>query len=667
MNEAMKALSPKLAWGRGLGEGATSKLALKLMHGCAFAVLLLLSVSSASADELRHTEGGATTLWFNRGAIAPLGIELARAEGDSGRGDVGSDYLEQRYAVDDGAALSFLASRGVFSRLAASAARHRGGPVLRVRGTEVDLRGFRIEQRGAARVGLSLVDAAGTVWFRLDHAHQYLDGGTFSFRHLDLRIAPALAAALGRPEWDGMLVGGAQVESDTTLPALRTEAAAVCTAQWPAPGLQPDVRIVRLAQNWEEREPDGINGYRCGRDDGQGGHTRVCTQDSLDGVVVLSPDASLRNMGNASVAWHPKFTAPSPPYDNDQHPYLVWNLYRQDADGSIRQISTSGVKHAFHTINAACGCEGGEVLYPGCEDTYGGFSNDYLFALAPRAELEPRTALWGRCGSVFDKDCDGRSDPDGGELPDDAYNPVKRMAVRESEISPARNPGARWFVEYWYVVRDQAERYAAIGLTQIEPRKERGQGADPTAWIWRFDAGAFRNGAMVEAWATPGAGVNGTELARFESPGGGGTLGTRATDLGGGLWRYDYLLFNLDFALVSTQGAGATLRMLSNRGLGELSLPVAADVEVTRADSELNDLGAQRHWSNARASGRLAFRAGLDAPTLDWGRSLRVSFVANVAPLRARVVVRDANGNVVATPFALVPAVEPVVRRTSGR
>ena len=313
-----------------------------------------------------------------------------------------------------------------------------------------------------------------------------------------------------------------------------------------------------------------------------------------------------------------------------------------------------------------CGCEAGEILYPGCEDTYGGFSNDYPFALGPRAEVIPYTGVWARCGSVFDENCDGAPDESGGYLPDDAYNPGKRMAVREADISASVHPGARWFLEYWYVVRDDAEPYNTIGLAEVVPYKARGQGSDPDAWIWRFDTTSFTNGALVEAWASGRSATVGTELDRFESAHGRGAVGSRVVDLGNGRWRYDYLVFNLDFTVAQTQGAGATLRILASRGFGAVSLPIAANVALGAVDSNIYDPAGERRWSSSRAAGRLEFDAG-DAPTLDWGRSLRLSLESPHAPLRTRVVLYDAAGNAVATPFALVPANPPMVRRRAPK
>jgi hypothetical protein len=64
-----------------------------------------------------------------------------------------------------------------------------------------------------------------------------------------------------------------------------------------------------------------------------------------------------------AVPWYSKFSGSFPPYNNDQHPFLVWNMYRV-ANGAIQQIGASGMKHAFLTINSNC-LQPGERPHPG--------------------------------------------------------------------------------------------------------------------------------------------------------------------------------------------------------------------------------------------------------------------------------------------------------------
>lgn len=577
---------------------------------------------------------GETTLWFNLGALAPLGLSVLRDCGGCADGGSVADYRELRFAAAAGERLRWRREDGRFAAIEPGAMRHAGGPQLDLgEHGRVDLAGFQLRQRSGSRVALELADAAGRTWFTLDHAHVHVSAdGALALRHMDLRIAPALAQRLGHAEWSGRLIGGARTEgrAGAAVDARASKQTAACTVEWPSATAKADVRMLRLAQNWEEREPDGVNTFRCGRDDGQGGHTRSCSADSSDGLVVLAPDASLRNEGNAAVAWHPKFSPPSPPYGNDQHPYLVWNLYRLDADGRLSQIGISAAKHAFHTINAACGCAGGEILYPGCEDTYGGFSNDFSSGLGPRREIVPFTATWGRCGSLYDKDCNGQRDADNGLLPDDAYNPSKRLAVREHELLPAQHPGARWFLEYWYVVREESEPWNNIGLMEVTPFKLRGQGSDPNAWIWRLDAVDFRNGSMLQRWLELAPPASLTRSAVVQTGLGRAQLATRVDALPDGRFRYQYQLFNLDLSRARSEGQEPNLRIVENRGIDRFGVWTPPQATLQQLDfAAVAASGVD--WAAVQGDGRVDWNAGSGA-ALDWGRTFRFGFVSSVGP-----------------------------------
>ncbi len=106
-------------------------------------------------------------------------------------------------------------------------------------------------------------------------------------------------------------------------------------------------------------------------------------------------DASLRNAGQTAVAWHGHFSGDHQAYDNAQHPYLIWSLYRIYAAGRIKQIGAAGAKHVFYSINKYCGFPAGNVFWPGYEDLYSFSSNDNGGGeqnLAPRSEIIAYTA-----------------------------------------------------------------------------------------------------------------------------------------------------------------------------------------------------------------------------------------------------------------------------------
>ena len=218
-------------------------------------------------------------------------------------------------------------------------------------------------------------------------------------------------------------------------------------------------------------------------------------------------------------------------------------MYRVDADGHIKQIGVSAIKHAFLTINwehtpgsGECGCAEGHVIYPTCEDTYSLSNNDNSSSggsqqqnLAPRSEVVPYTAVWGRCGSVWDANCDGAMD--GGSGAQNLYD--YRMLVDESDMLPPLSTGAHYYFEYWYIVRDDVNIYNTMGYREIQPFKN---GA--TWQVNLVNAGAadhdFFLGPALNKWVdpvAPGANAMNQELA---TPLGRARVAMKATSLGGG-------------------------------------------------------------------------------------------------------------------------------------
>ncbi|MBL0028907.1 MAG: hypothetical protein IPO95_07525 [Rhodanobacteraceae bacterium] len=406
---------------------------------------------------------------------------------------------------------------------------------------EFDVRGRRqragtmqwVVSRGEA-FEFALRDADGRDWLRFDHAHpQRRDGGTRAeWRHFDVHVGPGLAQRLGDARLIGVPIGSALLHMELTSAAKAIDS---CVApNFPTTGnFQVDVALSAI---------DGADAICNGACNGAG---------AANARIKLTPSAKLQGVGSADVPWYQKFmTSPHGyPYPgNDQHPYLVWAVYRIDADGRIEQLARSGVKHAFFSSNeypaggAGCGCGGANVLWAGCTDTYGWSTNDSSAFLAPRAEIIPSRGQWGRCGSLRDADCNGSED--GPFIP----NFELRAVVVESELVPALHPGAQWFIEAWYVVRDDVNVDNSFGHRRIFPRW-----VAPTGkWMLDFfdsPGGSwlpFVPGPVIDAWVAPGT-TTATRMSREAVAADGRVrLAVRVADLGGGRWRYDYALMNID-------------------------------------------------------------------------------------------------------------------------
>jgi hypothetical protein len=305
------------------------------------------------------------------------------------------------------------------------------------------------------------------------------------------------------------------------------------------------------------------------------------------------------------------------------------------------------------------------VLYPTCEDVYSSFNNDASTALGPRREIVPHAALWGRCGSVYDADCDGTEDADGGAR--DLFE--FRMHVAESDLLPPLADGARYFIEYAYLVRDDETLGNSIGYREVAFAKS---GAD---WSARLVGGApdFSLGPFIDRWVAPGVAA---ERANVElaSDLGSARVAVQATPLADGRWRYRYAVMNLDYAHAEIDPAHAAppdLRVVAAHGFDRFSVPLAAGVDVATLAFADADADAANDWSASVADGALAWTAPPSANTLDWGTLYTFTFVANAAPAPGDVGLRAVETASEPAPryavAALVPGMEArAPRRDQG-
>lgn len=584
-----------------------------------------------AATSVMRVAGGEVTIGLDPDALAALDLQLAGTDRarDVIDGVRGRREHRARFDAREGD-LDLRLEDGIVVALGAGTLHYAGGPVFTHAGRRIALAGFGLRASAAAPLDLELVDAGGTVWFGADHAHHGIEEGEprrFAMRAMNLRLSPHFARVLGDAARANLVVGSldlvVQVEG-----AGSAQAGRACSAPWPAPGLRTDVALIRsnLSGFW-----DAVYAPRCGRPPLPDGG--ACTATDDDGFVVIGADASLRNVGETAIPWHARFSGNHPPHGGDQHPVLVWNLYRIGADGRIRQIGASGAKHAFYSVNRNCGCAGGNVFWPGCDDIYSFASNDNgggVQHLAPRAEIIPYGVRWARCGSAWDSDCDGRMDAGSGAQ--DLYQ--HRLLARERDLLPPLADGADYLFEYWYLVRDDGDLYNTIGHRRIRPRK---LGANWSVQLVdatppHFD---FHVGPALDRWvdrAQPPAHAANRELA---TPDGRARIAAKATDLGDGRWRYEYAVMNFDYARVAIDPVHPRepdLRLLAQRGFARFEVQLPAGVRAQEiASAGLGDATAGA-W-RARQRGRaVEWTAPSLANTLEWGMLRHFEFVAAVAP-----------------------------------
>jgi hypothetical protein len=583
-----------------------------LQQRLAALALLMVAGASPAADPASQwaVAGGRIQLELNQGVLDPLGI-TAEIIG-SVEPPTQSHPLGYRGATFEGLTLQridFSAPHGAIREFTGGYLQYHGGLTLTVGDRTLDATDFRMAPHPDFPTRFRLLDRAGTPWAVLDHGHFELvddarghEHGALEIRHANLSMTSELAALVGDPGLEGQPFGRASLRAPVVRAgAITAVRGSQCSdPNWPTdPGFEADISLIDMAQY---RTDPTVGAVACPGCDGASG-----------GIVAVTPNATLENTGTADVPWWEQFTAPQEPYGNDQHPYLVWNLYRLD-DGRFEQIGVSGLKHAFFTINDNCPCPGGNVVWVGCQDVYSIASNNINRYLAPRGEIIPATGQWGRCGSLFDADCDGqqsRNERSDGPLDN-------RMLVVESDLA---DPGARYFIEAWYVVRDDIDRFNTMGWREIDP-----------TWngsIWTFPTvGEFTQGPALDAWADD-AGARWDRVV-VETEDGALSVVVRAFDTGGG-WRYDYVVMNHDWMRAVTAGAEPDLQIISNLGFTAVELPRDPAGAVGSLSSARADRSRGGDWPGVVEAEFVRWSDPGDTP-LDWGRGFRFSLTADQAP-----------------------------------
>ena len=585
-------------------------------------LMVATSIAIASPQSEWRVAGGEIEFDINQGMTEPLGLKIAGVKALSEK--AAATPLTYRRLSFEGLTIQSIGVRAPNQSIEAFTngyLHYHGGLLIQAGGKTLDLVDFQIRPHPAHPEFFELLDRHGHAWAMLDHGHfQFMgDSDTLEVRYLNLTLNKRFADFLGVPDAEGMVIGGVRFRADVIEKGVEEpELLGQCaTPNWPtAPDFNADVTLIAMGS---DSGSSGVQQMRCPNCNG-----------SSAGPIVIAPDAKLANEGTADVPWREQFTAPSAPYENDQHPFLVWNLYRIDALGRLEQIGVSGLKHAFFTVNTDCPCSGNNILWTGCTDTYSTVTNDSNTFMGPRDEIIPATGQWGRCNSFFDPDCDGSQEG----FSNDGFQ--HRMRVLEADVADDANPGARYFMEGWYIVRDDVNIFNTMGWRELDPN-----------WngsFWTFPATtSLTQGSFADFWVdsqSPGAHENNTVVNTGE---GLARVMVKVADLGDGTWRYDYVVMNHEFMRVDTAGAEPDLEITSSAGFSEFQVPVATAVAVSGIDSARADRTIGADWVGTRNGAAVSW-SDSGATPLNWGRTFRFSFIADVAPVEGQVSLGVASG-----------------------
>lgn len=315
---------------------------------------------------------------------------------------------------------------------------------------------------------------------------------------------------------------------------------------------------------------------------------------------------------------------------DEEHPFIVMNLFRL-MDDRLEQIGQSHIKHGFYALGShQCGgppCTfepghyAGNWLGTGCTDTYGAALNAAQSGMGPKYEVNPWTGYWYYPGSHMQ----------GSHSHDHIEH---RIQVLDDDLDAALNPGATYYVEGYYVMLDDIDVMNSAAWKPVTV-----SGSPGGSWSFSMGgSGVYPNiGFGIDVWA----GAQRTTLAQelpiieFQSPDGRSVLASKVTGLGGGIYHYEYALYNVDM----------------DRQVGSFSIPVPPGATITNIGFH----GARHHgepfncadpdavaidnavWQSEVAGGAISWSTSTNP--IRWGTMYNFRFDADVPPAHATATV----------------------------
>lgn len=228
------------------------------------------------------------------------------------------------------------------------------------------------------------------------------------------------------------------------------------------------------------------------------------------------------NLGDCELQWISS---------NNNHPVIGQNMFRL-RDDRFEQIGMGWLKHGFFALsNTLCesGCIGtnGSTLGVNCADPYTSNRNGQQSNLGPRFEVNASTGVYSYPFSS-----------PGGSTGNSIF---KRIQVNNSDLSPALNAGAQYYVEGMYVTKDDAA--AENQDNNYSYRRANVNGT--SSFSLSLTGPTFIGDPAIFAWAAADPSVTLT-LVDVGPDDGIFWVGAKAVDEGGGNYRYEYAVQNLN-------------------------------------------------------------------------------------------------------------------------
>ncbi|MCP3982706.1 MAG: hypothetical protein GY716_25730 [bacterium] len=291
------------------------------------------------------------------------------------------------------------------------------------------------------------------------------------------------------------------------------------------------------------------------------------------------------------------------------HPVIGQNMFRLK-DGRFEQIGQSWLKHGFATLNGglcgSCVASDGQHLGVNCSDPYGAGLNGSQSSLGPRFEVNPSDGSHAHPYTFQ------------GQTGDSIY---KRLQVHHDDLDPTMNAGAQYYVEAQYVTEDDAAAGNNHNNSGFRSATVFPSGGSYNLTLFGTTS---QQTAAVQGWDAIDNDVYLSEIVLTND--GQIWVASRAYDLGGGQWHYEYAVQNVtsDRAVGSFSVPLPAGTIVSNVGFHDVDYHSGEPYDGT--DWDMDYSGTSITWSTEDHADNA------DANAIRWGTMYNFRFQADIGP-----------------------------------
>lgn len=503
---------------------------------------------------------------------------------------------------------------GGVASLKSVAISHEGRLLITLAGRTVELGHLNVSSGLASSASMETT-SEGLLEFPGSRAAWDAQTQTLKFRADDVRMSNRLANDLGHPELAGVRIGS--LSTVMTLAPAGTDS----MDEFAEP---VDVILDKPSDgDWDadaDGAPRGGPTWSCGGRPGpdvivgdlvgnsgnsafQVTAVNVGTTQNPDWVDAFSVGTTSCNIGTTPLSWVDEG-------GSNAHPVIGQNFFRL-SNGRFEQIGQAWLKHGFFALQgnvccSNCAPQNGDIaLGVGCSDPYSASRNAGQAGHGPKWQVNPTTGV--HIHPVVNPSFSG--------------NVARRLQVHLNDLTDA---GALYFVEGQYVTADDAANGNQNNNASYRQVLVTGTGNDRT---FTLTGTTQRAQCGIRAWRDNDPTVTETEI---QVPSDGlYIVGSKATDLGGGKYHYEFAVQNLN----------------SNRGSSAFTVPITAgavvenigfhDVDYHSSDGEGNVARDGTDWTGAHVGNTVTWTmtdVGVNSNALRWGTLYNFRFDANVLP-----------------------------------